>query len=253
MNKIELIKGDCLKKMDELIERGVKVDAVITDIPFGTTKNKWDVILPFELMWEKINKISKNATPIVLFSIQPFTSKLICSNIKNYKHNWIWNKNNSAGFATAKYRPFITTEEICVFSSNGKKVNYYPIMETRGKPRNKGGYSVSKNYGITPSKGKDKNNIYYPKHIINIGNANQKGKTHSTQKPVALMEYLIKTYTNEGNTVLDFTFGSCSTGIACINTNRNFIGIELDNKYFDISVDRVKENLPDNYELILDK
>ena len=159
------------------------------------------------------------------------------SNIKNYRHEWYWNKNNSAGFVTAKIRPFSIIENILVFSNN--KANYYPQMETRGKPRNKGGYSKSDNYNIIPSK--SKSNEYYPKNLINISNASQKGKVHPTQKPVALLEYLIKTYTLEGETVLDNTMGSGSTGVACVNTGRNFIGIEKDDKYFEIAKKRIED------------
>ena len=163
---------------------------------------------------------------------------LLNSNNKKYRHKWVWNKNNSAGFATAKIRPFQICEDILIFGEN--KVNYYPIMEERGKPRNKDGYTTSENYGIIPSKSKGKNNLYYPKNLLTFSNANQKGKVHPTQKPVDLLEYLIKTYTNEGDLVLDFTMGSGSTGVACINTNRNFIGIELDGKYFNIAKDRLE-------------
>ena len=133
--------------------------------------------------------------------------------------------------------PFSIVENVLIFSNN--KANYYPQMETRGKPRNKGGYSKSDNYNIVPLKSKSKSNEYYPKNIINIGNASQKGKVHPTQKPIALMEYLIKTYTNENELVLDFTMGSGSTGVACKNLNRNFIGIEMDSSYYDITVDRI--------------
>jgi site-specific DNA-methyltransferase (adenine-specific) len=155
--------------------------------------------------------------------------------MKAYKHQWVWNKNNSAGFATAKIRPFAVCEDVLVFSSGGK-VNYYPQMKA-GKMRKKGGYSSSDNFGIKPTvKMCDQ---YYPKNLIEISNANQNGKVHPTQKPVALMEYLIKTYTNEGETVLDFTMGSGTTGVACVNTGRNFVGIELDTTYFDIAKNRI--------------
>ena len=157
-----------------------------------------------------------------------------------YRHQWVWNKNNSAGFATVKIRPFAVCEDILVFGK--KRVAYYPQMEERGKPRDKSGYSMSDNYNIKPRKYKSKSNTYYPKNLINISNASQKGKLHPTQKPIALMEYLIKTYTNEGEMVLDNTFGSCSTGVACLNTNRNFIGIELDNNYFEIAKERIENH-----------
>jgi site-specific DNA-methyltransferase (adenine-specific) len=231
---INLMKGDCLEEMKQ-IESG-SIDAIITDPPYGTTACKWDSIIPLEPMWEQLKRIIKPNGAIVLTASQPFTTTLIASNKGNYRHQWVWNKNNSAGFATAKIRPFAICEDIIVFSGNGEKVNYYPQM-TVGKMRKKGGYSSSDNYGIKPTvKMCDK---YYPKNLINISNASQKGKQHPTQKPVALMEYLIKTYTNEGETVLDFAMGSGSTGVACKNLNRNFIGIEMDNKYFDIAKERI--------------
>jgi len=169
---------------------------------------------------------------------QPFTSALVMSNVKGYRHQWVWNKNNSAGFATAKIRPMAICEDVLVFGD--RKVNYYPQM-TKGKMRKKGGYGASDNYGIVPTV--SVNDDYYPKNLIEIGNASQKGKNHPTQKPVALMEYLIRTYTNEGDTVLDFTMGSGTTGVACKNLNRNFIGIELDSEYFKIAEKRINENL----------
>ena len=233
---IQLFNGDCLEIMDKLIADGVKVDAVITDPPYGTTACKWDSVIPFDKMWDCLNKLIKENGAICLFGNEPFTSMLVMSNLKQYRHKWIWNKNNSAGFATAKIRPFAVCEDILVFGKN--RVNYYPIMK-KGKLRVKGGYSKSDNYNLIPTK--IKSDEYYPKNILNFSNANQKGKLHPTQKPVALLEYLIKTYTNEGETVLDFTMGSGSTGVACKNLNRNFIGIELDKKYFDIAEKRINE------------
>ena len=232
--KIELIQGDCLEKMKDIPDGSV--DAIITDPPYGTTACKWDSVIPFEPMWEQLKRIIKPNGAIVLFGSQPFTSALVMSNPKMFKHEWVWNKNNSAGFATAKYRPFQICEHILIFGHG--KINYFPQMETRGKQRCKGGYSASDNYaGLVPSR--SKSNMYYPKNLLNFGNAVNKGKLHPTQKPVALMEYLIRTYTNEGETVLDFTMGSGTTGVACVNTNRNFIGIEMDEKYFEIAKERI--------------
>ena len=166
-----------------------------------------------------------------------FSAQLICSNLKNYRHRWIWNKNNSCGFATAKIRPFQICEDVLVFGKN--RVNYYPIIETRGKPRNKGSYNQSDNYKLNSIKS-EKNNIYYPKNLLNFSNSVQKDKFHPTQKPIPLLEYLIKTYTNENDLVLDFTMGSGSTGVACKCTNRKFIGIEKDDKYFEIAKQRIE-------------
>ena len=234
MSEIKLYRGDCLEVMDKLIEKGVKVDAVITDPPYGQISCGWDVVIPFAEMWQRLNCLIKDNGAICLFGNEPFTSMLVMSNLKQYRHKWIWNKNNSAGFATAKIRPFAVCEDILVFGKN--RVNYYPIMK-KGKLRVKGGYSKSDNYNLIPTK--IKSDEYYPKNILNFSNANQKGKLHPTQKPVALMEYLVKTYTNEGDTVLDFTMGSGTTGVACKNLNRNFIGIELDDKYFEIAKNRI--------------
>lgn len=232
---INLMQGDCLERMKE-IESG-SVDMILTDPPYGTTMCKWDSVIDLEPMWEQLRRIIKPNGAIVLHGSQPFTSVLISSNLKGYKHQWVWSKNNSAGFATAKIRPFAICEDILVFSGNNKKVNYYPEM-VKGKMRKKGGYSSSDNYGIKPtSKMCDQ---YYPKNLIEISNASQKGKQHPTQKPVALMEYLIKTYTNENETVLDFTMGSGSTGVAAKNLNRSFIGIELDENYFKIAQERIE-------------
>ena len=228
---------DCLEGMKRIPDKSV--DMILCDLPYGTTACKWDTIIPFEPLWEQYERIIKDNGAIVLTAIEPFTSKLLLSNINHYRHKWVWNKNNSAGFATAKIRPFQICEDILVFSKN--KVNYYPIMEQRGKIRDKGGHSKSDNYKLIPSKTKEKNNIYYPKNLLNISNASQKNKIHPTQKPVELFEYLIKTYTNEGETVLDNCMGSGTTGVACVNTNRNFIGIELDDKYFEIAKQRISE------------
>lgn len=232
---INLMQGDCLERMKEIPDGSV--DMILADPPYGTTACKWDSIIPLEPMWEQLKRIIKPNGAIVMTASQPFTSILITSNLKGYKHQWVWNKNNSAGFATAKVRPFAICEDVLVFSGSGGKVSYYPQMK-KGKMRKKGGYSSSDNYGIKPTaKMCDQ---YYPKNLIEISNANQKGKAHPTQKPVALMEYLIKTYTNEGETVLDFTMGSGTTGVAAKKLNRNFIGIELDENYFNIARDRIE-------------
>lgn len=232
--KFDLYNGDCLEVMKGIPDSSV--DAIICDPPYGTTACKWDSIIPLDKMWVELKRIIKPNGAIVLHAQQPFTSVLVMSNLNDYRHQWVWNKNNSAGFATAKLRPFAICEDILVFSK--KKVNYYPVM-TEGKMRKKGGYSSSDNYGIKPTI--SFNNLYYPKNLLEVSNASQVGKVHPTQKPVALMEYLIRTYTNEDETVLDFTFGSGTTGVACANTNRNFIGIELDEGYFKIGKNRIEE------------
>ena len=232
-----LLQGDCLEKMKQIVTGSV--DMILTDPPFGTTQNKWDSIIPLEPMWEQLRRIIKPNGAIVMTASQPFTSVLITSNLKMFKYCWTWNKKQSTGFLNAKKQPLRVIEDVCVFYS--KQCTYNPLMEVRGKPRNKGGYGKkggSDNYGRYEQT-KAFNNEYYPTNLIEISNAKQKGKVHPTQKPVALMEYLIKTYTNEGETVLDFTMGSGSTGVSCKNLNRDFIGIELDETYFNIAKERI--------------
>ena len=240
MENIQLYKGDCLEVMDKLIKQGVKVDVVITDPPYGTTACKWDSVIPFDEMWSRLNKLVKDDGAIVLFGSEPFSSKLRCSNLKHFKYDWVWNKKKPGNIMLAKYQPMKITETISVFSK--KRHNYYPIMEKREKIKKTRCYSIGDTMG-----GKMKDDSIktydkrYPKNLLEFSNANQRGKLHPTQKPVDLLEYLIKTYTLEDETVLDFTMGSGSTGIACINTNRKFIGIELDEKYFEIAKKRIEE------------
>ena len=233
---IELHLDDCLQYMRTMPDKSV--DAIITDIPYGTTACSWDVVIPFAPMWEQVKRICKGA--FITTASQPFTSMLVCSNLEWFKYEWIWNKNNSAGYATIKYRPFIITENICVFA-NGSHT-YNPQMVIRGKPRQKGfGGNKSSCYGdIAPIKGAT-NNEYYPKNLIEISKINQFDNSHPTQKPVALYSYLIRTYTNEGDTVLDICAGSGTTGVACIQTQRNFIGCEKEPKYYAIMEKRIHD------------
>ena len=225
--------------MDRLIEEGIKVDCILTDVPYGTTACKWDSIIPLDKMWERLGKLVKsNNTPIVLFGSQPFTTKLINSRIDWYRHSWIWDKKNISNPCSAKYQPLKQHEDIIVFGKN--RVNYFPIKTDLHIEREWKQYSKNNITNVIGGSGKTKGK--YPKTILEFSNAVRKGNFHPTQKPVALMEYLIKTYTNEGELVLDFTMGSGSTGVACLNTNRKFIGIELDEKYFNIAVDRMENN-----------
>ena len=242
MPKIELIQGDCLEVMDELIEKGVVVDAIITDPPYGTTACKWDSVIPFDEMWLRLNKLIKQNGAIVLFGSEPFSSALRMSNIKNYKYDWKWLKEKGVGFQIAKYRPMMKTEDIMIFCDNNKSPIYNPQMTKRNKP-------ITYSYPTVKSKSsplshynkkKVTSTHKYPESVIQI--KTERG-LHPTQKPVALMEYLIKTYTNEGETVLDFTMGSGTTGVACKNLNRSFIGIELDPRFFKIAEKRINENL----------
>jgi len=250
---IKLIHGDCLEKMDELISEGIKVDMILTDPPYGSTSCKWDIIIPFNKMWDKINKIIKDNGAIVLFGNEPFSSYLRLSNVKNYKYDWIWYKNSSGGFVMAKKQPMRHHENILVFYK--KQCNYYPIMEEYAestKRRFKNGEMVNRNkmpkseiYDGLSYKGKKPIDFKvgrYPKTILQFKSVHNHKRFHPSQKPVKLLEYLIKTYTLENETVLDFTMGSGSTGIACKNLNRNFIGIELDDKYFKIAKNRIEKH-----------
>ena len=316
MENINLYKGDCLEVMDKLIEQGIKVDAIITDPPYGTTACKWDSIIPFDAMWERLNKLIKPNGAIVLFGSEPFSSLLRLSNLKNFKYDWIWEKNNAGNFQLVNYQPLKIHETISVFYNetpnmefanimveNMKRLNlkqidvsklelsrtggmtgwvtnkmngsqlpteqqwskicglfgienqYYKILSTVKKITynlelddtelilsNKGKAGT---LGHLSSESKRDNYIQtktgYPKSILKYDRENG---LHPTQKPVELMEYLIKTYTNENEIVLDFTMGSGTTGVACVNTNRKFIGIELDDNYFEIAKKRINNIQP---------
>lgn len=233
---IELIQGDCLEEMKNIPDGSI--DMVLTDPPYGTTACKWDTVIDLDLMWGQLKRIIKPNGAIVMTASQPFTTTLIGSNINMYRHQWIWDKKQAGNPFLAKVMPLKTFEDVLVFSH--KKANYIPIMRT-GRMRKKGGAKVANS--ITGTKANEyscNNDQYYPNAIIEFSTAGMRGKTvHPTQKPVALMEYLIKTYTNEGETVLDFTMGSGTTGVACKNLNRDFIGIELDEEYFKIAQERI--------------
>ena len=246
--------------MDRLIEEGVKVDCILTDVPYGTTACKWDNIIPFEPMWERINKLIKPNGAVTLFGSEPFSSALRMSNIKNYKYDWKWDKVTGGGHLNAKHRPMQRFEDVIVFSKN--KHLYNPQMEelTEEEYKKKISKIPKERYRISNSKLTGKRydlpllerNLEdykkrYPSNILvyskNMKECNNTRRVHPTQKPVDLLEYLIKTYTNENELVLDFTMGSGSTGVACMNTNRKFIGIELDNNYFNIAKDRIENSI----------
>jgi len=322
---MKLYKGDCLEVMDRMIAEGVKVDAIITDPPYGTTACKWDSVIPFDEMWLRLNKLIKLNGAIVLFGSEPFSSALRMSNIKQFRYDWIWQKKGSNGNPLlAKKNPLKTHENVSVFYldeaetkgrsdlfiklrdyfnnereklglshsdiktilNNWMGSHYFtngiqwtlPTKDNYIKLQSTGGFNVaweklksnydeiSKKCRIPYNPQKTKGNPYkikqgsvgdafggtkkevitinngdrYPKSIIEFGY--EKEKLHPTQKPVALMEYLIKTYTNESELVLDFTMGSGTTGVACVNTNRNFIGIELDETYFNIAKERIEKH-----------
>ena len=238
-----LYKGDCLEVM-KLIPDG-SIDAIITDPPYGTTACKWDSVIDFDLMWEQLNRIIKPNGAIVLFGSEPFSSALRMSNIKNYKYDWVWEKTQATGHLNAKKQPLRSNELISVFYK--KQCTYNP-QKTRGhKPMNTGVRKLSVQnktevYGKATKElpfGGDTDR--HPRTNLVFKSDKQKSYLHPTQKPIALMQYLIKTYTNEQETVLDFTMGSGTTGVAAKNLNRNFIGIEQDENYFKIAEDRINK------------
>lgn len=234
---IGLFNDDCLKIM-AAIPSG-SIDAIITDPPYGTTACKWDSVIPFEPMWEQLKRIIKPNGAIVLFGSQPFTSALIMSNIKMFKYCWVWDKKISSGVSYARFRPMQQTEDIAVFGDG--KIRYNAQMTKRDKPIKSGGTMGSESAPIA-HKNPHFKKTYTHKNPVNLifFEKIRKGALHPTQKPVALLEYLIKTYTNEGEIVLDFTMGSGTTGVAAVNLKRDFIGIELDKGYFDIAQARIK-------------
>ena len=232
---IQLYSGDCLELMKNIPDGSV--DLVLTDPPYGTTACKWDSVIPFEPMWEQLNRIIKPNGAICLFGSEPFSSALRMSNIKNFKYDWIWEKEQGANFMLCKYQPYKVHEIVSVFSKATH--NYFPQM-TEGKPYISGKGTSGEITGNRPKVQTKNDGKRYPRSIQRF-NTEKNKSTHPTQKPIALLEYLIKTYTNEGETVLDFTMGSGSCGVASVNTNRNFIGIELDKGYFDIAEKRINE------------
>ena len=243
MSNIQIFNGDCLEVMDNLIQQGIKIDAIITDIPYGTTRCKWDSVIPFEEMWKRIKEIRKPTTPIVLFGSEPFSSSLRLSNIKEYKYDWKWEKTQATGFFNAKKQPMRCIEDICVFYQ--KQCLYNPQKTEGHKPVNsytKYLSTVNKTevYGkCTKELSGGGNTDRFPRQLLTYSSDKQTCYLHPTQKPLELMEYLVKTYSNENDLVLDFTMGSGTTGVACKKLNRNFIGIELDENYFKIAKERI--------------
>lgn len=239
MDNIELWRGDCLELMENIPDKSV--DMILCDLPYGSTSCSWDEILPFNKLWEQYNRIAKDNAPIILFGSQPFTSLLIQSNIKCFREELIWLKNKPASGMQCNQKHMKIHENICVFYK--KLPTYNPQMEI-GKPYIKKAVTNGdgKNYGKFDRVGEVAVNegTRFPRSVIKISNDNHKS-LHPTQKPIELLEWLIYTYTNENETVLDNCMGSGSTGIACINTNRNFIGIELDNTYYEIAKKRIEE------------
>ena len=256
-DKIEILKGDCLELMKSIPDGSI--DAIITDPPYGTTACKWDSVIPFDLMWKQLNRIIKPNGAIVLFGSEPFSSALRMSNIKNYKYDWTWKKSKPNGFQHSKNKPMKAIENVMVFSNapmghksllKEKRMEYNPQgLKEVGMKKVKDCSHRGNTMGGDGNKSSRPNQVgreymaytNFPSDFLEYGNIIGKNATHPTQKPVALMEYLIKTYTNEKETVLDFTMGSGSTGIAAKNLNRKFIGIEQDEKYFKIAEERINK------------
>ena len=234
MPKIELIQGDCLEKMRDIPDGSI--DMILCDLPYGTTACKWDTIIPFEPLWREYKRVIRDGGCIALFGSEPFSSYLRMSNINDYKYDWIWNKKLAGNGILAKRQPLKIHEIVSIFHS---KV-YYP-QKTIGKYRKKMGLKESEITGGDSFCATTENNEYYPTSIQEFGIGDMRiGRLHPTQKPVSLCEYLIKTYTNEGDLVLDNCAGSGTTGVACRNLNREYILIEKDQKYYDIILKRLE-------------
>ena len=235
----KLFHGDCLELMKDIPDKSI--DMILCDLPYGTTQNKWDVIIPFELLWVGYDRILKPNGAVLLFGVEPFSSVLRLSNLKQYKYDWYWVKNKKTGFLNARKMPMQQVETISVFKDKIGPT-YNPIKELRTTQK-----AGNKKYGNTPNYGKqdaeyvdNQSDYILPANVLNI--KTERG-LHPTQKPVALLAYLIKTYTLESEIVLDNTMGSGSTGVACMTTNRKFIGIEKDEGYFNIAKNRIEESL----------
>ena len=238
---MNLMLGDCLERMKE-IEDG-SVDMVLADLPYGTTACKWDSVIPFEPLWAHYKRVCKKNAAIVLTASQPFTSALVMSNIDWFKYCWVWDKKVGRGHLVAKKRPMAQHEDVCVFYASAPTYNPQMVKKDRperGKAMEHSRTSIcgGKTTGVQESIVRTHS---YPKTILQFPSESNSQKTHPTQKPVALMEYLIHTYTNQSETVLDNTMGSGTTGVACVNTNRNFIGIERDEGYFNIAKKRIED------------
>ena len=239
------MQGDCLELMKDIPDGSI--DMILCDLPYGTTACKWDTIIPLDKLWNEYRRVTKPNSAIVLTSAQPFTTILISSNFKEFAYNWVWDKKFGANFVQAKRMPMRIHEDVVIFCKSGKTPTYYPQMMKRDVPIKKGGNKPSEAIPIRQTDtalnfGKKVKTYDYkfPETIIEFNCREGRGY-HPTQKPVALMEYLIKTYTNEQDMVLDNCMGSGTTGVACVNTNRSFIGMEMDANYFNIAENRINE------------
>ena len=241
MSNIELWQGDCLELMKDIPDGSI--DMVLCDLPFGTTQNSWDIPLPLDLLWNEYSRVVKENGAIVLFSQMPFTAQLVMSNQKHFRYEWIWQKTKCSGFMNAKKMPLKQHENILVFYKKLPTYNPQGIITGVSIKTGRSRKGNSRNYGKTGCGNPEyiQTTSNYPKDIICFNNPSNKGHLHPNQKPVALLEYFVKTYTNEGDTVLDNCMGSGSTGVACVNTERDFIGIEKDKQNFDIAENRIEK------------
>ena len=242
---VTLYRGDCLEVMPTL--GAGSIDMVLTDPPYGTTACKWDSVIPFEPMWAGVKHVAKKNAAIVMTASQPFTSALVMSNVKMFKYEWVWSKTNGSNFATLKYTPWRMHENVLVFGRTGTTYNpqKYRVSDDKVDKRKTINNHLSNKKGVIGTFARTRrrdDGTRYPSSIQAFANPNHKS-LHPTQKPVYLMEYLIRTYTNEGQTVLDFTLGSGTTGVAAVNLGRRFVGIEMDEKYFEVSATRIQSIL----------
>ena len=244
--------GDCLELMPLIADESI--DMILCDLPYGTTACKWDSILPLDKLWKEYNRIIKPDGVILLTASQPFTTILISSNLKGFKYCWYWDKLNAGSFATAKYKPLSVFEDVCIFSKNGGKTKYFPIMEQaeekNKRPRDrqyerKDDNSNGMGSGIFKTSDNHNEDLRYPKNRLiydnRVGELNALNRLHPTQKPVEMFAYLIKTYTNENDIVLDNTAGSFTTAIACLQTNRKYIVMEKEKEYYNKGLKRILE------------
>lgn len=242
MSKIDLMLGDCLERMKDIPDGSV--DMILCDLPYGTTQNKWDAVIPFEPLWEIYWRVLKPTGVIALTASQPFTSALVMSQPKHFKHEWIWKKNAGSNFGSVRFQPMKEHESVIIFAK--KTPTYNPIMQERSEAGKKAiSKPIRSNTKSSETYGEFKDTVAVMRDELrfpsSVQNFNRQRGLHPTQKPVSLMEYLVKTYSNEGDTVLDNCMGSGTTGVACKNLNRNFIGIEMDEKYFQIAKERIEK------------
>jgi DNA modification methylase len=239
----KLFNGNCIDVMKELPSNSV--DLILTDLPYGilNKRTEWDKRIPYDEMWEQTNRISKDISAFITTSKQPFTSELIISNLNSFRYCWIWEKSKSTGYLNSKKMPMVAHEEVVVFY---KKMPIYNPQMTKGEPYDKGTAVRDTTHYTEQKKAihvKNKDGTRYPRSVIYLKTAEDEGKLHPTQKPVKLLEYFINTYSNKNDVVLDIAMGSGTTGVACKNTNRNFIGIEISKEYFKLSQERIKNGM----------